>query len=477
MPKRMVAHRALPEHPQSGGVAEQGLTRRRLGRRGLTLAAGGGLAPQVAACGAGQTGEAPPVARPVEPVTVEYWTSWAQERIDVMLPHLPAFEERTRSMRANITGVSGYQAKLRTAIVAETPPDAALADIYSYALYADQRALLDVGPFVKRDRISFARDYLSAWGDAWCGRTYTFPMAGWSFAIAYNKTMFQQRGVPDPWDVQKGQWTWDDFAAALTRLTRDDVTGFQIDGHNLNRGYQLFIAANGGEYFDHEQRRYALDHPKTIEAMEWLYELTRRRLMLTPNEQAALDRETGGNPFAAGRLGTIGDPSYQPRPAAMKAIGERFEWDVAPYPRRRKGDPSYGLVQSNGNWVFARARHPEAGYELVKFLGGEEIQGALGRARIVQPALKKSRQDPHGFLKAPPKHMHLFNDIWESGYYRDQPTFTYRDLDVQPIINGFVHAAFHGERTMKEALLEANRAGNAQAEAGERCFKPPWKKR
>ncbi|MDQ3701126.1 MAG: hypothetical protein M3442_09430 [Chloroflexota bacterium] len=53
-----------------------------------------------------------------------------------------------------------------------------------------------------------------------CGRTYTFPMAGWSFAIAYSKTMFLQC-----------------------------------------------------------------------------------------NEQAALDRETGGSPFAAGRLGTIGDPS------------------------------------------------------------------------------------------------------------------------------------------------------------------------
>ncbi|MDQ3701125.1 MAG: hypothetical protein M3442_09425 [Chloroflexota bacterium] len=93
------------------------------------------------------------------------------------------------------------------------------------------------------------------------------------------------------------------------------------------------------------------------------------------------------------------------------------------------------------------------------------------------PALKKSRQDPNGFLKSPPKHMHLFNDIWESGSSRDQPTFTYHGLDVRPIINGFVRAVFHGEWTKKEALLEANRAGNAQAEAGERCFRPPWKKR
>ena len=31
--------------------------------------------------------------------------------------------------------------------------------------------------------------------------------------------------------------------------------------------------------------RYLLDHPKTIEAMEWLYDLAaRRRLMTTPDQ-------------------------------------------------------------------------------------------------------------------------------------------------------------------------------------------------
>jgi len=86
MSKQTVVARALPEHPKPGGVAEHGLTRRRLGRRGLTLAAAGGLAPQLAACGAGQTGEAPPVARPVEPVTVEYWTSWTRSATPATSP-------------------------------------------------------------------------------------------------------------------------------------------------------------------------------------------------------------------------------------------------------------------------------------------------------------------------------------------------------------------------------------------------------
>jgi ABC-type glycerol-3-phosphate transport system substrate-binding protein len=50
----------------------------------------------------------------------------------------------------------------------------------------------------------------------------------------------------------------------------------------------------------------------------------------------------------------------------MQAIGGRFEWDLTPYPRRRKSDPAFAIVQTNANWVFAKAKHPEAGYEFVE---------------------------------------------------------------------------------------------------------------
>jgi multiple sugar transport system substrate-binding protein len=428
-------------------------------------------------CGRGRAGEEPRPATSKEPVTVEYWTTWAQERVDLMEPHVPAFEQRTGYVKASILRVPDMLAKLRTAIVAGTPPDTAIADLYTYALYADTGVLQDLGPFVGRDRINLQRDYLSAWGESWCGKLYHFPLAGWAFGVAYNRTMFRERGVPDPWEAQKGQWTWEEFADGLAKLSREDVWGFQLDGHRLERGYQVFITSNGGEYFDREQMRYTLDHPKTIEAMEWLLDLSRKRLLPTPNQESVLSQETNGNPFAAGRLATIGDPSYQPRPSAMAAIGDRFEWDLVPYPRRRTGEPSVGLVQTNGSWVLAKGAHPEEGYELVKFLGGEEVQGALGAARIVQPALKKVRNDPNGFLKAPPKHMAIFNELWESGYYRDQPAFHYRDSEVLAAINPIVQSAFHGERSMKDALAEANRIGNSMVEYKEKCYKPPWKKR
>jgi multiple sugar transport system substrate-binding protein len=441
---------------------------------GSAAAAAGGV---FSACGPLGGGGPPKEAVVKAPVTVEYWTFWNQERIDVLLPHLPAFEQRTRYIKANITGSGDFRMKLRTAVVAGTPPDASIGDIFSYALYADQKALLDLGPLVKRDRIDLAREYVLDGFEYWCGTLHAFPLDGFTYALTYNKTMFRERGIPDPWDVHKGQWTWDDFVEALTKLTRENVIGFQPDGHGLERGYHPFLLMFGGGYFDYDNMRYMLDHPRTIEAMESLYELAvRRQVMTTPDQTAELNRATGDAPFVARRLGVIGEPGYHVRPSTVKAIGDSFEWDIVPYPSRRKGAPSWSFAGCNAGLVFARAQHPEEGYELLKFFGGEEVQGSLGSTRIVPPALKKARNDPNGFLKAPPKHMHVFNDIFESGYYRTTRTYHYRDLQTQPVLNRFVAEAFRGERGMKEALLEANRVGNAEVEYGRKCFQPRWKK-
>ena len=189
--------------------------RRSVLRAGM-LGAGAALA---SACGAGgggtageQAGERGRAAAKA-PVTVEYWTFWRPSGWTSCSPHLPAFEQRTRYVKATLSQVGDFRPKLRTAIVAGTPPDASIGDVFSAALYDDQQVLLHLDTRLKRDRIDLRRDYVLNGFEYWCGSAYAFPLDGFSMALVYNKTMFRERGVPDPWDVQKGQWTWDDFVA------------------------------------------------------------------------------------------------------------------------------------------------------------------------------------------------------------------------------------------------------------------------
>lgn len=467
------------------GATGGGITRRGLGQSApAALAAGGGLAALLAvACGPLRQGARPEAAQPKQPVTVEYWTFYGEDRLAPIRPHLGAWEQRSGFIKLNlsISSMGALHEKVQVSVAAGTPPDVAMSPRNLVVSLNDNAELLNLAPFQRRDRINIERDYTLSGYEIWCDGTYHFPMVGWSLALAYNKTMFQQRGVPDPWEAYKGQWTWDQFVEAATRLTQDadrdgkvDIFGFRPDGFAVERALQPFIATNGGEIFDYEKMRYTLDHPKTVEAMQWVLDLSlRRRVMVAPAE----DRDLGRDAFAAARVVIAGDFSYRPAPGAIENIGGRFDWDVVPLPRGRKGEPMVSLAWDAPNMVFRKGKQPEEGYELVKFLGGEEVQRAWGEWRGVQPALMKVRHDPKTFLRSPPAHMHVYNDVWESKRYRDASIYHYGDFEAAPLINKHVGDAFAGKISIREALLKANQEANVLVRYGQCRFQPPWRKR
>ena len=364
-------------------------------------------------------------------------------------------------------------------LAAGTPPDASIADVFSAALYFDNGSILDLGPALTRDKVNLKRDWVLTGYEDWCGKNYVFPLTGWSYAIAYNKDLFRKAGLPDLWAQKNGRWTWDDLTEFATRLTTGkdadgmpEVFGFLVDGHSVYRGYHPFIAANGGEVFDYGTMRYTLDHPKTVEALEWLAEQHKRRVF----RPAAYKQPFEGDAFNLGKLGLVGDPNYRSRPGVMKDLA--FEWDLVMYPSRSAGAPQFGNAGGDHNWVLKGGKNPDAAYELVKFMGMDEVQGALGRERPVQPAKQSVRHDKAGFLKSPPAHMPVFNDIWDNGYYRAPFIFQYNDLETQRKIDELVvPAVADGAGSVRDACLEANRQANQLVKYGEKCFKAPWKAR
>jgi len=218
--------------------------------------------------------------------------------------------------------------------------------------------------------------------------------------------------------------------------------------------------------------RYTLNNPKTIEALEWLATMHRRKIFrpatYTPSFQ--------GDAFNVGRLGLVGDPNYRSRPGVMNDI--TFEWDLVMYPSRTTGSPQYANAGGDHNWVFKSSKNPDEAYEVIKFFGMDDVQGTLGRERPVQPAKQSVRHDKTTFLKAPPAHMQVFNDIWDNGYFRVPFIFQYNDLETQRKIDEIVvPAVADGTSAVRDACLEANQQANQLVKAGEKCFRPPWRPR
>lgn len=455
-------------------------TRRAMFQR--TFATATGLVANLAvACGLpGQQAGGQGISASKAPVALEYWTFWGEDRVSVLRPELPKLTQRLPYLNVNILIDSTLRDKLRVAVTAGTPPDASISDVFSAALLFDNGTILDLTSRLAHDKVSLKKDWVLTGYEDWCGKNYVFPLTGWSYAIAYNKELFRRAGLPDLWQAKGGKWTWDDLAEYATKLTSPSLDqnglpetfGFFVDGHSVYRGYHPFIAANGGEVFDYATMRYTLDHPKTIEALEWLATMHRRKIF----RPATYTPPFQGDAFNIGKLGLVGDPNYRSRPGVMKDI--TFEWDLVMYPSRTAGAPQYANAGGDHNWAFKSSKNPDEAYELIKFFGMDDVQGTLGRERPVQPAKQSVRHDKSTFLKAPPAHMQVFNDIWDNGYYRVPFIFQYNDLETQRKIDEIVvPAVADGKGAVRDACLEANQQANQLVKAGKQCFRPPWRSR
>ena len=102
------------------------------------------------------------------------------------------------------------------------------------------------------------------------GKTYALPKDMDTAAIWYNKTMFDEAGIPYP----DGSWTWDDFYEIAKQLTKEDGSqyGFAANPSNEQDTWMNIIYTMGGCVLN-EEGKSGFDDPKTIEAMEFVDKL------------------------------------------------------------------------------------------------------------------------------------------------------------------------------------------------------------
>jgi multiple sugar transport system substrate-binding protein len=136
------------------------------------------------------------------------------------------------------------------------------------------------------------------------------------------------------------------------------------------------------------------------------------KVMATP-----LDVQNMGtrDAFGAGRVAMVEDGSW-----ALKDIlaNADFRVGVAPFPSgpvRR-----VTLATTDGFGIYAGTRHPEAAWELLKFLTGEEYGRAMAEANFLQPA-----------------RISLVGD-W-AGFIREEFPESARDVDIEAFADGHIN--------------------------------------
>jgi multiple sugar transport system substrate-binding protein len=168
-------------------------------------------------------------------------------------------------------------------------------------------------------------------------------------------------------------------------LTRDrnrdgktDLWGSMVDVY-WDR-IQVHVNGWGGHFVDPEDPAHSLmGEPEALAALEWL-----RARMWDDHCMATLpdvDRMTTRQAFISGKIAMVEDGSW-----ALKDIlsGADFRIGVAPFPSGPARKVT--LATTDGFGIFAGTKHPEAAWQLMKFLISKDYGRAMARADFLQPA-------------------------------------------------------------------------------------------
>ena len=153
------------------------------------------------------------------------------------------------------------------------------------------------------------------------------------FTVGINLDIINAIGATNPVDLyNSGQWTWDAFLEIM-RLATNDTTGdgvidrFGIAGQPGDLAFYL-IGANDGRMVD-DDLNYALDHPNTLEALEFLQTIFAENLW-EYDQVAGIDTgDWAGNFFRFQN----GNAAFFPAVTwAMNDGDLPFEFAVVPWP-------------------------------------------------------------------------------------------------------------------------------------------------
>ena len=369
-----------------------------LSRREFLKLAGMSVAGAIlTACTPSQPKPTPRRGEKVQLVYQDWRTDWFPPMVQEMLeqfhathPNIRVFYDLELEAEVEETMLADMQAG--------SAPDIFAGCCTYFPIWAQKGFCLDLRPYVEADldqatiddwdpaqyRSFFTRD----------GLQYGLPKYHGALALYYNKDLFDEYSV----DYPDGTWDHDAYLAAMKRLTHDRDSDGRTDlwGSMVNISWdriQMHVNGWGGHFVDPDDpTRCRMAEPEAMAAMEWIRaRMWDDKVMATfPDVQNMKTRQA----FIAGRIAMVEDGSWSLKDILADAD---FRIGVAPFPAgpvRR-----VTLATTDGFGIYAGTKHPDAAWELLKFLISKDYGRAMARAEFLQPARASLVDEWVGFIR------------------------------------------------------------------------------
>lgn len=313
-------------------------------------------------------------AAPSEKVTISY-AVWDTNQAALIQQLADSFEAETGiHVDIQVNGWSDYWTALEAAATGGSLPDTFWMHSNNIYYYASNNQLLDLTSYIDSSESIDLANYPEGLDKIYNldGKQYAIPKDYDTIGLWYNKTMFDAAGVAYPNDT----WTWDDMKAAAKKLTKADGSQYGVLAplHN-QEGFYNFVYQNDGTIVTADKKS-GYDDPKTIEAMEYYFNLVREGLSpaITGDSERAEAFQNGL--VAMAFFGSWNLSGFAANDFMVKNC------DVAVLPKSNNGGQA-SIFNGLGNAIAANTTHPDESWKWIEYLSneaGQKKQAELGIA-------------------------------------------------------------------------------------------------
>lgn len=349
----------------------------------------------------------------------------------------------------NLQVTGNFMESLISSIAAGTGPDVARTSGAWFSDFADKGSLVDLGPYVKRDKVDMAQWYVQDDVVYRKGKQYAIPFWQAHSIYLYNKTMFAKNGVKEPTDA----WTWNDLLDAAQKLNKPGESwGIQMN-YIFEFAWLNFIRTAGDDYINADRTKTTVNSAINVEVFQWLVDLVQRyKVHPVPDDKTLGEGDIwvkGKVGIRLGNTGLIGSTQFG-KPD--------FEWDMFLTPAHPKTGKRAVTANENPTVVISQTKNPEASYLVAKFYGEKFSQDLLGKLRVNSPSLRSSATDPGVWLATPPASMKI---AVEQMKHAGSLSFHLNWLQWYNEVTKVLVPAFKGEVSVKEACDKAAQVGDS----------------
>jgi len=306
-----------------------------------------------------------------------------------------AFEEENPDIKVEIINApwSTYFDKIQAMMAAEDAPDVMF--LHTIPSWAAKGVLEDLTSYIEETQFpieAYNQELISTF--TYKGRVYGFPRDNDTTVLFYNKTLFDEAGVPYP----DYSWGWQEFIDAARKLTKTDERGRTIQyGVVLERNkWHLWVHMNGGRIVDDydSPTKCTMNERAAVEAIQFIADMI-LNYKVSPSIAALSQLGSSAELFTTGRVAMVLTNAAQ---ISSFLTNKNLNFGIAPLP---KGTVRTNTLGGAGFVMYSKSKHKDEAWRFMQFLCGPRGQAIFAKSGDAVPAMK-TPETIQAFTNNPP---------------------------------------------------------------------------